>query len=164
MTLRTAATRVTVKLALRDLTLVALTILLWLASLRLEPGTSPWAVPVAIAAGVMIPVGGFLAHEWGHLIGAWASGARVHMSASLWTLFLFDFRPGENSREQFLSLSCGGFIASALVVALLLAVLSPARLADAIALGLTLLGVLATFVLEVPPAWRAYRKGVLPLL
>jgi hypothetical protein len=148
---------VTLKLALRDLTLVALTILLWLASLRLEPGTSPWAIPVAITTGVMIPVSGFLAHEWGHLMGAWASGARVHMPTSLWTVFLFDFRPGENSREQFLSVSYGGFIASALVVALLLGILSPSRLADAIALGLTLLGVMATFVLEVPPAWRVYR-------
>jgi hypothetical protein len=147
----------TFKLALRDLTLVTMTVLLWLASLRLDTGASDWAIPVAIAAGIMIPVSGFLAHEWGHLIGAWISGARVHMPASVLTVFLFDFRPAENSRAQFLSVSYGGFIASALVVALLLAVLSPSRLADAIALGLTLLGVMATFVLEIPPAWRVYR-------
>ena len=152
----------TLKLALRDAAFVAATVLLWLASLRLEVGVSTWAVPVAITAGVMIPVSGFLAHEWGHLIGAWLGRAQVHMPKSVLTLFLFDYKPSENSRAQFLRVSYGGFIASLLVVALLLAVLSFDRLADQIALVLTLLGVIATFVLEVPPAWRAYRGGALP--
>lgn len=152
----------TLKLALRDAVLVLGIVLLWLASHRLDAQASAWALPVAIAAGILVPVGGFLAHEWGHLIGAWASRSTVHMPRSVFTIFLFDFKPAENSRGQFLSVSYGGFIASGLVVALLLATLSLDQLADQIALGLTLLGVLATFVLEIPPAWRVYRGGSLP--
>lgn len=151
----------TFKLLLRDGLLVALTLVLWLASLRLEIGVSAWALPMAVAAGLMIPISGFLVHEWGHLIGGWVSGARVHMPASVFSVFLFDFKPSENSRAQFMSVSYGGFIASGLMVALLFSLLSFDRLADQIALGLTLLGVLATFVLEIPPAWRVYRGGPL---
>ncbi|MGH8458598.1 MAG: hypothetical protein ACRESV_04555 [Nevskiales bacterium] len=149
------------KLALRDATLVGVTALLWFASQRMDAGSSTWAMVVSIAAGLMIPIAGFLAHEWGHLVGAWLSRSTVHMPKSVLTIFLFDYKPAENSREQFMSVSYGGFIASGLVVALLLGVLSFDRLADQIALGLTLLGVLATFVLEIPPAWRVYRGGPL---
>jgi hypothetical protein len=154
---------VVLKLALRDLLLVTLAILLWQFSHQLDVAGSGWRIPIAIFAGVMIPVAGFLAHEWGHLIGAWAGRSTVHMPKSVFTIFLFGYKPAENSRQQFLRLSCGGFIASGLVVALLLVMLSLEHLADKIALGLTLLGVIATFVVELPPAWRAYRKGVLPL-
>ena len=152
----------TLKLALRDIAFISVTVLLWLLSWRLDAQISAWHLPVAILAGLMIPVCGFLAHEWGHLFGAWAGQAKVHMPASVLTIFLFDYKPAENSREQFLSVSYGGFIASGLVVALLLVVLSFDRLADQIALGLTLLGVIATFVLEIPPAWRVFKGGPLP--
>jgi hypothetical protein len=153
---------ITLKLALRDAMLVAASILLWQFSHQLDAVGSAWRVPVAILAGVMIPVAGFLAHEWGHLIGARAGGSTVHMPKGVLTLFLFDYRAAENSRAQFLKLSCGGFVASGLVVALLLAVLSFDHLADLTALGLTLLGVIATFAIELPPAWRVYRGGPLP--
>ncbi|MGH8455254.1 MAG: hypothetical protein ACRES4_00795 [Nevskiales bacterium] len=152
---------ITLKLALRDLTLIVAAILLWQYSHQLDAAGSAWRIPLAILAGLMIPVGGFLAHEWGHLVGAWVSRSTVHMPKSVLTIFLFDYKPAENSREQFLSVSYGGFIASGLVVVLLLMVLSFDRLADQIALGLTLLGVIATLVLEIPPVWRVYRGGPL---
>jgi hypothetical protein len=152
----------TLKLAVRDLALLLVTVLLWLASQRLDTQASAWTVPVSILAGFMIPVCGFLAHEWGHLIGAWTRRSTVHMPRSVFTIFLFDYKPAENNREQFLSVSYGGFIASGLVVALLLVTLSFDRLADQIALALTLLGVIATFVLEIPPAWRVFKGGPLP--
>ena len=152
----------TLKLALRDAALVAVAILLWQWSHQLDAVVSSYRIPIAILAGMMIPIAGFLAHEWGHLIGALVGGARVHMPERLLTLFLFDFKPAENGRQQYLSLSAGGFIASGLVVALLLVGLSFNHLADQIALGLTALGVIATFVIEMPPAWRVYRGGPLP--
>lgn len=154
---------VTLQLALRDTLLVAAAVLLWQLSHALDAASSPWRVPVAILAGLMIPIAGFLAHEWGHLIGARVAGARVHMPASVLTLFLFDYKVAENTRGHYLSLSAGGFIASGLVVALLLVGLSFDHLADQIALALTALGVIATFVIEMPPAWRVYRGGAPPL-
>jgi F0F1-type ATP synthase assembly protein I len=153
---------ITLKLAFRDIAVILAAIALWQFSHQLDAGGAGGRIPVAILAGIMIPVAGFLAHEWGHLIGAWAGGSTVHMPRSVFTLFLFDYQPAENSRAQFLRLSCGGFIASGLVVVLLLAVLSLDHLADQIALGLTLLGVIATFVIELPPAWRVYKGGPLP--
>jgi hypothetical protein len=150
------------KLLIRDVSWVVASVLMLRLSHQLEGTQDPLALPVAIAAGIMIPVAGLLAHEWGHWLGAWHSRGIVHMPASVWTVFLFDFRPHENSREQFLSVSAGGFIASALMVLLLVSLLSTAYLADRIALGLTILGVIATFVLEIPPAWRVYRGGALP--
>lgn len=145
------------RLVVRDAVLVLAALQLWQYSHVLDAQGTRWATPVAILAGLMIPVAGFLAHEWGHLLGAWASRSHVHMPRSVFTVFLFEFRPEENSRAQFLSVSYGGFLASALVVALLLWVLSFNHLADRVALGLTVLGVLATFILEIPPAWRVYR-------
>lgn len=153
---------ITVKLALRDITLVMAAVVLWQYSHQLDATSSVYRIPVAILAGLMIPIAGFLAHEWGHLVGARVANARIHMPKRVLTLFLFDYKTAENGREQFLSLSAGGFIASGLVVALLLVALSFNHLADQIALGLTLLGVLATFVIEMPPAWRVYRGGPLP--
>lgn len=153
---------ITVKLALRDSLFALTTVLLWQYSHQLDAAGSAYRLPIAFLAGVMIPICGFLGHEWGHLIGAWIGRAKVHMPASVWTIFLFDFKPAENTREQFMSVSYGGFIASGLIVALLLVILSFDVLADQIALGLTVLGVLATFVLEIPPAWRVYRGGQLP--
>lgn len=150
------------KLAIRDVSWVVASVVMLRWGHQLELMQSPLTLPVAIAAGVMIPVAGFLAHEWGHWLGARRSRGTVHMADSLWTVFLFDFRPQENSREQFLSVSYGGFIASAVVVLLLVSTLSLGHLADRIALGLTVLGVMATFVLEVPPAWRVYRGGPMP--
>src|SRR5688572_28013375 len=137
----------TLQLALRDTVLVIGAVLLWQLSHQLDAEFSKYRIPVAILAGMMIPIAGFLAHEWGHMIGARVAGARVHMPKSVLTLFLFDYKVAENTREHYLSLSAGGFIASGLVVALLLVGLSFNHLADQIALGLTALGVIATFII-----------------
>lgn len=153
---------ITLKLALRDVSFVIAILCLWRYSHHLDAIGSTWRVPVAIVAGLLIPVAGFLAHEWGHLLGALSRNSVVHMPKSIFTLFLFEYRTADNSREQFLGLSCGGFMASGLVVALLLATLSFDHLADQVALGVTLLGVIATLLVELPPAWRVYRGGPLP--
>jgi hypothetical protein len=103
-----------------------------------------------------------LAHEWGHLAGARLGGALVHPPERAATVFLFNFDSDRNDRRAFLWMSCGGFLASALGLALLLAVLPLAALAGRVALGLALLGVLATAVLELPPFFRVARCGPIP--
>ncbi len=144
-------------LIVRDLVVLGLTLLAWLLSRHLDSTASAWAIPVAVLAGLLTPLAGFLAHEWGHLFGAWLGRSVVHYPTGAWSIFLFSFDAEHNNRRQFLSMSYGGFLASALIVALLLMTLTPTRLADAIALGLTGVGVLATAILEIPPAWQVYR-------
>jgi hypothetical protein len=150
------------KLLARDLALLGITLLVWMLSRRLDDAHSPMAIPVAILAGLMAPVIGFLIHEWGHLIGAWVGHSVVHPAQQLREVFLFRYDLDQNSREQFLSMGYGGFIASLLFVAALVPLLSLDRLADRIALTVTALGVLATFVIEVPQALRVYRGGPFP--
>ena len=111
---------------------------------------------------LLIPLAAFLVHEWGHLLGALASGAQVEYPRTPLTVFLFRFDVARSDRRQFLAMSNGGFIASLLLVALLLVVLRPHYRGDAIALALSALGVLATFILEVPAAWKVWRGAPLP--
>ncbi len=154
--------RIPLNLLLRDITIVVVAVGALTISHSLEGSGAIAHWPVAILAGVLLAVSGYLVHEWGHLLGALASRSVVHLPESVSAVFLFKFDTGLNSSRQFLWMSIGGFIASAIVIALYVAILSLDLLADRIALGLTVLGVLATFVLEVPPAWRVYRGAALP--
>jgi hypothetical protein len=149
-------------LALRDLGLVAATLGLWRldAVLRGTPGSLP--IVVAVLAGGLAGVAGYLAHEWGHLAGAWATGSVVQVSERPTALFLFRFDSERNTRRQFLGMSCGGFAASAGVVALFVATLPFGALSGRLAALLTGLGVLAAAVLELPVAWRVARGAPLP--
>lgn len=150
------------RLVLRDSALLLLTLALWASSHHLDSIASPMAVPLALVAGGMIAVSGYLLHEWGHLLGALAGRSVVELPTSMGYLFLFKFDTGLNNRRQFLLMSGGGFLASGLMVWALFGTLSFTALADQIGLVLTVLGVLATIVLEFPPAWRVLRGQSLP--
>ena len=149
-------------LVVRDIAVVALAVLAGLASRQAQDAGSVLTWPAAIAAGLLIPFAGFLVHEWGHLLGAIASKARVEYPRTIWAIFLFRFDVVRSSRGQFLAMSNGGFIASVLLVVLLLSLLSVHYIGDIIALALTGLGVLATFVLELPVAWKVWHGAPLP--
>ncbi|MGH8528881.1 MAG: hypothetical protein ACRETN_03420 [Nevskiales bacterium] len=149
-------------LAMRDSAIVITTLALWWVSRQLDAAASDWAAAVAVLVGGLTAVCGFILHEWGHLLGAWLSRSRVHLAETALAVFLFRFDSDLNNRRQFLWMSNGGFIVSGLLVALLIIALTPTRLADQIALGLTLLGVIATVLLEFPPAWRVFRGGPIP--
>ncbi len=145
----------------RDIVLLLLTVLLMSAS-HTVGNAGLGGILLAVLAGAMVAVCGFLLHEWGHLLGGLSRGARMQPADGVLSIFLFKFDSSVNSREQFLAMSIGGFISSALVVAVLLAILSFNVLADQIALALTVLGVIATFVLEVPGAWKVHKGAPLP--
>lgn len=150
------------RLIARDLGVIALALVAWWGSHVLHDAGSAYAWPAALAAGLLIPLAAFLVHEWGHLAGARASGARVVYAERIRSVFLFRFDVTRNDRRQFLAMSNGGFAASLLLLALLGTRLSVRYPGDAIALGLAALGVLATLVLEVPVAWRVWRGAALP--
>jgi hypothetical protein len=148
--------------ALRDAGIVALTLALWRveAGLRGEAGAAPAAA--GLLAGTLTAVCGFLLHEWGHLLGARLGRGAVHPPRSPLSPFLFRFDSDRNGRGAFLAMSLGGFAASALGVAVLLAALPRDALVGQLALALTGLGVVATVVLELPPFWRVLRGGPIP--
>jgi hypothetical protein len=150
--------------ALRDALLVAATLALWRAdaALRADGGALAIAVAVAVAAGVMTAVAGYLAHEWGHFLGARAGGSALRLPASAREVFLFNFDVRRSTPRQFVLMSSGGFAASLAVIVLLVAVLPLPALSALVALGLTAAGVVATAVLEVPPFVRVLRGGPLP--
>lgn len=146
------------RLVLRDLVIAALVALAWWLDARARGAA---AIAVGLVTGVVTAYAGFLAHEWGHLAAALASGSTVSYPRGLFSKLLFHFDSGENTRRQFFWMSAGGYLASILGVALI-AALAPRRLSGLVALGLASLGVLATFVLEVPITLRVLRGADLP--
>jgi hypothetical protein len=149
-------------LAVRDLLLLAATLALWAADAALRGTGGALPIVVAIATGAMTALSGYLAHEWGHLLGARLARSRVALPDTPWSVFLFKFDTGHNDRSQFLAMSMGGFVASAAVTAFLLAVLPFSAPSAWVALFLTALGLVATAILEIPPFWRVLRGAPLP--
>ena len=145
-----------IHMLLRDVVVLVATFALWSWSRELDAVHSALAIPVAILAGASAAVAGFLLHEWGHLLGALIAGSAVSYPSTIRSIFLFKF--GEsNGRRQYLWMSGGGFAASIVVIAVMAVTLSFNVVADWIALALVVAGVLATFILEIPPAWRVLR-------
>jgi hypothetical protein len=148
--------------ALRDLLLLVATLLLWRADATLRADGGAVAIAVALLTGALTTAVAYFAHEWGHFAGALLSGSTVYPADSPDEIFLFQFDSDRNERGQFLAMSMGGFAASGVVLALLLAVLPLGTLAGAVALVLSGLGVLATAILEVPAFWRVLRGAPIP--
>ena len=117
---------------------------------------------LAIAAGVLVAVSGFLAHEWGHLLGAVVSGGSVRAPERLVSVFLFAFDTARSTRRQFLMMSYGGYLGTALSLVVIAVVVDPTRLSGLVAWGLVAVGVLATLALEIPTTVRVARGGALP--
>ena len=150
-------------LLVRDGLIVAAAAALWLWLLPLGKPAGAGMIALHIAAGLMTVVGGFLLHEWGHLLGAWTSGSAFVLPASpVETPFLFRFNNVRNSRRQFCAMSLGGFASSIAFVALLLIVLPGGLLATYIAQGFTALGVLATLTTEIPGLIKVMRGAPIP--
>lgn len=152
------------KFAVRDIALLAGCLLLWQYTLQQQAmGLNSWlSVPLQAGVALLTTLVAFLLHEWGHLLGALAFRAKVHAPRRWYELFLFHFDGRSNTARQFIAMSIGGFIASGIAVAVLLAALPLDTLAGVLALAFGALGVLATFVLEFPTTWRVMRGAPLP--
>ena len=148
---------------MRDLLLIAFTGWLWRLAIEHGAPEAAGGYALHVATALMTVIAAYLVHEWGHLIGAWISGSRfflpAHIAASP---FLFRFDNVRNTRRHFVWMVWGGFVSSIALVILLVALLPRELLAAQIALGMTALGVIATFVIELPEFWRVYRGAPLP--
>lgn len=154
--------RIPLHMLIRDALIVVASFLLLAWSHRLQDGDADGAVPIAWIAGVLLSLCGYLVHEWGHLAGCLLSRSVVHFPPTPLAVLLFRYDTGLNDQRQFLAMFFGGFVASVFIVGVYFAMLEWRYLADRIALSLTTLGVLATFVLEIPEGWGVYRGKALP--
>ena len=150
------------KHAARDVLFVALTLAVWRLDAEARATGSALEWLTAPVAGALTAIAGYLFHEWGHLAAARISGATVRLPERASEIFLFNFHSDRNTPRQFLTMSMGGFIASAISIVFLLFVLPLDTLAGKLALALVGLGVLATAILELPPFFKVMRGAPLP--
>ena len=135
----------------RDAMIVFAALTLWAASDAWFQVTGLWAAELLSAAdGIFVGyIVAAIAHEWGHYLGARASGAKTTrtLPRNLTNLFRFNFDFGSNSRTQFHSMSFGGWIGHWAVLLLVFVTLPMDTLGRA-ALVSSLFGfaIFATFV------------------
>jgi len=115
-----------------------------------------------VLAGLSTGVIAFTGHEWGHALGAKLSGATIYFADRMTSPFLFFFDTAASTKRQFIVMSFGGYIASALAAVLALAWLPRDHLAGQVALAIVAIGILATFVAEVPTTIRVARGAPMP--
>jgi hypothetical protein len=146
----------------RDGAVLAGTLGLWWldGAARAQPA-SAGGVLLAVLTGLATALCGFLMHEWGHLLGARLARSKLEFPP-LYSLFLFKFDVLHNGRREFLAMSYGGYAASALSVLVLALVLPRDALSGLVGLLASVLGVLATLLLELPTTVRVYRGAPLP--
>jgi hypothetical protein len=150
------------KLLARDLTIIALTALVW--RLAAAPSAHPGMLGdlAGVIAGVLIGVCGYLLHEWGHLFGAVAAGSVVQPGRSLASGFLFSFDSRASTRRQFIALSLGGWTATALVVWFVYAFLPDGLFASRVARGVVAANVALVVLLEIPLVLYSLLTGRVP--
>jgi fermentation-respiration switch protein FrsA (DUF1100 family) len=151
------------KFFIRDLVLLALCLLAWRLNMSAFAGGNVVLEVLCSASAVILTVlVSYEIHEWGHLGGAVLTGSKVHAPNQLVHQFLFHFDGGANDRRQFVGMSIGGLAASLVALAILLLVLPLATWTAKVILALVGIGIVATFLREVPEAWRVHRGIIVP--
>jgi len=147
------------KLLLRDLGVASVVGAAWLLTWPLSAGPGPLADLTGVALGFGAGLAAFLAHEWGHFVGALLTGARVHAPPTWTSAFLFSFDSERNSQMQFLVMSLTGFAVTAVGLYVAYALLPPDALATRVARGILTFLASLTLLLEVPLLVISLVKG-----
>lgn len=152
-----------IRFFIRDLVLLALCVLAWRLNLsEFAAGNGVIAVLCSAATVVLTVLVSYEVHEWGHLSGALLTGSTVHAPEKLIHQFLFHFDGKANDRRQFVGMSIGGLAASLIALLGLLLLLPLATWTAKIIVALVGIGIVATFLREVPEAWRVHRGIIVP--
>ncbi len=138
------------KFAARDAIVLAVVAALWFWFAPFSNGVGLRSDLVGVVLGVGFGIGVFLLHEWGHLLGALATGSRVHPPDRLGSGYLFSFDSGANSRRQFLIMSFSGFVVTGLAVWCALGPLDLPLLAARVARGAIAFLASLTLFIEFP--------------
>lgn len=142
------------RFAIRDLSILLGTALLWWLSLSAESGSSA-ATALSIGAGVGAAVCAYNLHEWAHLIGAHLTQSVYVPAKRLISPFLFSYDAEHNTKRQFLIMSLAGFAATALFVVAYVLWMPQDQQAGRIALRGALILAGLTVVIEFPIFFRA---------
>jgi hypothetical protein len=150
------------KLFARDLAIVAAVATLWTFGAGLSVGDGAAADLSGLLLGVALGACALPLHDWGHFVGALASGSAMRPAESLRKVFAFSFASRRNSQRQFLAMTFGGWAGTAAAVWIAYGLLPPELLASRVARGMTLLSVLLVVATEVPLLARALWTGRIP--
>ncbi len=152
------------KFIARDLIVAAATASVWLAARDWMAGTGPVADLLGLMAGLGTAFCALKVHEWGHFLGAAATGSSYRLATRLGSTFMFAFDSKHNTKRQFVIMSLGGFIGTAIVLIGSYTLLPDELLATRITRGVAVLGALAGIILEVPLLlWGMFAKSLPPL-
>jgi hypothetical protein len=147
--------------AIRDLTILFATIVLWWLSREVEPSTTLHSV-LSIAAGIGAAVCAYNLHEWGHLIGAHLTDSVYTPAKRLISPFLFAYDAEHNTRKQFLLMSLAGFLATAVFIIAFVLWMPQDQQAGRIALRSAIVLAGLTVVIEFPIFFRALFGKTVP--
>lgn len=152
------------RFALRDLAIAAVGVGLWWLTAGLSSGTGFVSDFFGVVAGVGLGICASIFHEWSHLSGALASRSTIRIAGSLRSFFVFSFDSRRNSRRQFLAMSFGGLLATAVAVWVAYALLPDGQLASRVARGLVLFLAFLGLAIEVPLVlWSLLRSDLPPV-
>jgi hypothetical protein len=151
-----------VKFAVRDIALLVLCLGFWELTIARQAAGGWLSIGLQIVTAAITLLLSFLVHEWGHLLGGLLARSKMHAPNRLFELFLFHFDGHQNNARQFVAMSIGGFIASGLMMAVVIAFAPLHSLAGILALIFVAIGIIATVVLEFPTTWRVMRGAPLP--
>ncbi|MBT8139526.1 MAG: hypothetical protein KJP25_07145 [Gammaproteobacteria bacterium] len=148
----------------RDSLLLLVAVLLWFGLAESQRDATALGDFFGVIVGAALVLGAHLLHEWGHLLGGLAGRSAMRPADSFSALSIFAYAPRENSIQQFLLMSFGGFAFTAAVVWFSFAVLPDGYLATHIARGYAVLQVVLALLLEVPLVfWALIRKEIPPI-
>ncbi len=148
--------------ALRDSLLVAGTGLAWWLLHGAAAGTGPLADFLGLLLGLAFGASVYLLHEWGHTLGALATGSVIAPARSLRAISLFSFDSRRNDRRQFAAMSLSGFVVTAVAVWFVYGVLPDELLASRVARGATLVLASLTVFIEFPLLAAGLITGRIP--
>lgn len=134
----------------RDLGITAAVLLLWGFAWPSSAGAGVLADGLGVVLGISAGMVVFIGHEWGHLAGALASGARVAAPARLRSAFLFSFDSRRNSQFQFVVMSLSGFAVTGAALYVAYGLLPDGDFAVRVLRGVVVLSAGLTLFLEVP--------------